>query len=233
MIVRTHGSAILLITQSDHARLAGEIMARSLELRGHPRRESILLAVAEHDNGWREEDAAPIVDPATGGVVDFVTAPLAVRHRVWPRAVERLEEDPWAAALVAQHAITVYDRYRQDHAWDSFFAGMEAARERMRVRSGRPLEELQADYVHVRLGDLISLAFCTGWTDEHSFSGWRVRYDGERVYVAPDPFGGAAVPVHIEARELAAGSFADDETLRARLPDAPSVTLTASVSSRS
>ena len=38
-------------------------------------------------------------------------------------AVAGLTDAPWAAALVAHHAITVYDRFRADPAWDDFFAG--------------------------------------------------------------------------------------------------------------
>lgn len=229
MIVRPRHESILLITQPDHAHLAGLIMARSAGLHEHPRRASILRAVADHDNGWREEDDRPMVHRESGEVVDFVTAPLAVRHRVWPRAVERLKEDPWAAALVAQHAITVYDRYRPDRAWDDFFAEMEGARDAiLRVIAGR-LEDLQSDYVHVRLGDLISLAFCTGWSDEQRFGEWTVQLHGDDVRVAPDPFGGVDVPLRIDARELRRRTFRSDEDLRHTIRQAPVVTLTGRV----
>ena len=202
MIVRLLPKATQLITQPDHARLAGQIMARSSGLRNHPRRESILLAISEHDNGWQEEDAAPSVDAESGAVVDFVRAPLALRHRVWPRGVARLAPDSWAAALVAHHAITVYDRFRADRAWDAFFAEMEAARARMLQATAGAFDDLAADYVHVRLGDLISLAFCSGWTDEQRFDPWTVRLHADIVRVTPDPFGGAIVPLHITAREV-------------------------------
>ena len=226
MIVRQHCESLQLITQPDHAHLAGLIMSRSVSLRAHPRRDSILLAVAEHDNGWREEDAEPMVNHQNGEVVDFVAAPLAVRHRVWPRAVARLTHDPWAAALVAQHAITVYDRFRSDRAWDLFFAEMAAARDRLLEGGGLPLTELLLDYAYVRLGDLISLAFCTGWTDEHSFGEWRVRLERDHVVVAPDPFGGERVPIRIHARELPKRTFRTDDDLRQTLNQAPRVELT-------
>jgi len=107
VIVRPGPGVLQLITQPDHAHLARRIMERSVPLAARPRRDQILHAIAEHDNGWAEEDAAPTVDPRTGSVVDFISAPLSVRHGVWPRAIARLTADPWAAALVAQHAITV------------------------------------------------------------------------------------------------------------------------------
>src|SRR5688572_20362072 len=100
MIVRPFSDSLLLITQPDHAHLAGAVMARATALAPHPRRASILLAVAEHDNGWAEPDAEPIIGPS-GDVADFIAAPIVVRQGVWPRAVVRLASEPWAAALVA------------------------------------------------------------------------------------------------------------------------------------
>ena len=223
MIVRILPKAIQLITQPEHAGLAGQIMARSSSLRHHARRDSILLAVTEHDNGWREEDAAPMADES--GVVDFVRAPLAVRHRVWPRAVARLQQDPWAAALVAQHAITVYDRFRADPAWDTFFADMEAARDERLDAAAGSRADLDADYVHVRLGDLISLAFCTGWTDQHRFAQWTVRPEGSRVVVTPDPFDGAVVPIRISARQIDRHAITNDDALRDALRESTAVEL--------
>ena len=75
MIVRSDLGSLLLITQPDHAHLAGRIMARALALQAHPRRDSILLAVTEHDNGWAEPDAEPIIGPS-GDVADFISAPI-------------------------------------------------------------------------------------------------------------------------------------------------------------
>jgi Protein of unknown function (DUF3891) len=119
VIVRTVHDGLELITQPDHAHLAGAIMKRCVPLAARPRRDAILLAIREHDNGWIEEDAAPAVNTETGSIFDFVSAPLSVRHAVWPRGVRRLASTPWAAALVAQHAITVYDRFRSDRSCGS------------------------------------------------------------------------------------------------------------------
>src|SRR5688572_29016028 len=114
MIIRSTGPTRLLITQRDHASLAAHIM-RHWRADGFPekqRQHVILLAIDAHDNGWREIDASPLVDPGTGRILDFVHAPDHVRRGVWPRGVARLATAPYAAALVAQHAIHVYRRYR-------------------------------------------------------------------------------------------------------------------------
>jgi hypothetical protein len=225
MIVCPVAGGLQLVTQPDHARLAGRIMEQCVALTGRPRRGSLLLAIAEHDNGWAEEDAAPSADPRTGAIVDFTTAPVSVRHAVWPRAVTRLAHDPWAAALVAQHAIAVHERFHADPDWAMFFAGMAAARDEMLQASGTPLDDFAADYTFVRLADVISLSFCAGWTDEQRVEEWTVRLSGTRVVVTPDPFGGALVPFDVEARVIRRGPFRSDAELREALRAAHDVTL--------
>jgi Protein of unknown function (DUF3891) len=220
LIVRSVAGRLRLVTQPDHAHLAGRVMARAVGLASHPRRDAILHAITEHDNGWAEVDAAPAVNPQTGAVVDFVSAPLAIRHAVWPRGVARLADDPWAAALVAQHAITVYDRFRADTDWASFFAEMEAARDRLLQRARWPLDDLLTDYAFVRLGDLISLTFCTGWTDKQGFGGWTVQLSGTTVVVTPDAFGGATIPIEIAGQEILDRTFQSDAELRGALREA-------------
>jgi hypothetical protein len=231
VIVRPAGDRIQLITQPDHAHLARDVMQFCAGLAARPRRDAILHAIAEHDNGWAEEDAAPRVNPSTGQIFDFVSAPAGVRMVVWPRGVARLAGDPWAAALVAQHAITVYDRYRSEPEWDPFFAEMEAARDAMLRKSGLPLDDLLADYVFVRLADLISLTFCTGWTDEQRFADWRVQRFDARIVVMPDAFNGKEIPIEIRARELRDQPFRSDEELREALTEAPSTVLRGTVTS--
>jgi Protein of unknown function (DUF3891) len=231
VIVRTVHDGLELITQPDHAHLAHDIMAHCQPLANRPRRDAILLAIREHDNGWMEEDAAPAVDPTTGTIFDFVSAPLRVRHAVWPRGVQRLAATPWAAALVAQHAITVYDRFRSTAEWTPFFTEMTAARDTILREIAGSLAELASDYAFVRLADLISLTFCTGWTDEHRFADWTVRRSHARIIVRPDAFGGATIPFTIEARHLTTSVFRSDADLRRRFAAAKRTTLQGEVSS--
>jgi hypothetical protein len=229
VIVRLVDDRVALITQPDHARLAGTIMQHCVPLASRPRRDTILHAIAEHDGGWIEEDAAPTINPTTGDVVDFVNAPLSVRHSVWTRGISRLGGDPWAAALVAQHAITVYDRFRSDAEWASFFARMEAARDAMVRTSGMPSDDLAADYAFVRLGDLISLTFCAAWTDEQRFGEWTVRLSGTRLVITPSAFGDAEIPIQITASVIPAQRFRSDADVREALNRADTVTLRGTV----
>ena len=219
MIVRPATGVVQLITQPDHAQLARRIMERCRALADHPRRDAILHAIAEHDNGWNEEDAAPFVTPA-GRVADFIGVPVEVRQRVWPRGVGRLA-NPWAAALVAHHAVTVYERYRPDPQWSSFFAQMEAMRDARVREHGLSFADLAADYPFVRLGDLASLAFCTASTDEQGFGAWAVKLSGQRVTVTPGSFDGVVIEIEVAARELAARPYDTHQDLRSALRTAP------------
>jgi hypothetical protein len=216
MILRPHGSTRLAITQPDHAALAGRIMAawRANSLPDSPRREDILLAVAEHDNGWREVDDSLLVDPATGAIRDFMTVPAHVKRGVWSRAIARLAATPYAAALVAHHAAHVYGRYRPDETWSLFFAEMDASRDRLlREVPAVTREDFLADYVFLRIGDLASLAFCTAGTMLGGEFGYTVRVDGTRVVITPDPFAGADVPFSIDGQEIEGYTFARRVTL--------------------
>ena len=219
VIIQARGASLLLITQPDHAALAGRIMRhwKSGHFDAHPRRSSILLAIDEHDNGWREVDAAPVLDPATGGILDFVNAPAVVRRAIWPRSVERLANDPWSAALVANHASHIYRHYRNEIEWQRFFADLEGARDRHLAR--RPeltLDDLLADYFFLRMGDVLSLTFCNAWNEAPDELGYEIRCDGARLSVSPNPFGGEAVQMNVPARELPTGAFSSpDEAARA------------------
>jgi hypothetical protein len=207
MIVRSSGSTQFLIAQPDHATLAATIM-RAWRIGGlldSPRAAAILLAIEEHDNGWREVDAAPLVDGQTGAVVDFIAAPAAIRQAVWPRGADRLASTPYAAALVAQHAVHIYRRYRGNQGWTRFFSDMESRRERYRDRAEVAADDLLHDYFFLRIGDLASLTFCNGWTDvqpDDPGSGYTIHLEGTRLRIAPDPFAGREVPLQIAARQL-------------------------------
>ena len=222
MIIRRLAETDLFITQPDHAHLAERVMRWCVALSDHPRRLSVLRAVREHDNGWAEPDAAPLIDPATGEPFDFIHVPAEVRQDVWPRGITRLVDDPWSAALVAQHAVVVYDRYRGDPAWHRFFPAMEAQRDALVQASGGRIEDLVADYRLVRLGDLISLMFCTGWTEPQQFEEWTITRADDDVVIHPNPFGGEVLAIDVPARQLPHRTYRSDEELRQALSTAAS-----------
>ncbi|MGE3842130.1 MAG: DUF3891 family protein [Vicinamibacterales bacterium] len=243
MIVRDDGVWYWFITQPDHAALAGRLMA-AWQADGLPERATrpaVLHATSRHDTGWAEVDAAPSVHPDTGRPVDFVTAETGVRQAVWGRAVDELaSESTYAAALIAQHALTIYRRFRQESEWQVFFAAMESARDhwfstdrRLDGTRGGALDPplhgrltFLQDYATLRLGDLLSLSFCLGIGTTEQADGYEVTSDGTKVIVSPDPFAGQTVALEVHARRLPTQRFASDAALRAALAGAEPVTLT-------
>jgi uncharacterized protein DUF3891 len=229
VIVRSAPDHLLLITQPDHARLAAQIMAewRRDDLPGSALRDIILRATREHDDGWIEPDRAPIVDAATGRLLDFINAPEGVRQGIWPRGVERLRDRPYAAALVAEHALNVYEHYRDRPAWGGFFSCMEEMRDRALAGAApRTLADLRRDYFFVRMGDLASLAFCNGWREPQKLARYELRLEGTELRFAPDPFDGARVQLTIAARRLPNRAYTSSADAAAAFESADEVEIT-------
>ena len=84
----------------------------------------------------------------------------------------------------------------------------------------------------MRLADVISLTFCTGWTDEQRFADWTVQLSGTRVIVTPDVFGGRKIPIEITAREMRNQPFRSDADLRDALSEGDTRTLRGEVRGR-
>jgi hypothetical protein len=232
MILRPLPDGLLCITQPDHAALAATLAEAWAAdgLADRPTRGALIEAARQHDLGWAEVDESPVFDPASGLPYDFIHAPVATRQGLWPRAVDQLAvHDPYVAALVAQHALTIYRRYQHDPAWHPFFPQMEARRDdlfaEVLARSGR-LDSFLQDYTIVGLCDLLSLVFCHGWAEPYLMEDYRAILDGDRLGIAPDPFAGVAVPLAVRARRLPPGPFASAAALADAWARASMVTLT-------
>lgn len=229
MIIRHLATSDQLITQPDHAALAARILRQWHP--GHfpdsPRKTSILHAIEEHDAGWAHIDETLVVDPATGGLLDFMEVSDAVKRDTSLRGIEALTSDPYAAALVAQHRLHVYRRYAGHAEWSSFFAEVENLRDAHLGAAGpASLAELLRDYRFVRAGDLASLAFCNCWPETDADGcGYAMRLRGEHLVFIPDPFAGRTIEFSIRGREIARQSFASAPAARQALSSAPVIEL--------
>ena len=223
MIIRREPDALLFMTQHDHARLASDLLSHWTAdgFTDHPRRDALLIAAREHDNGWREVDESPPFDASTGAPLDFISIDDATKRSIWPRAVDRLSAtSAYAAALVAQHAIFIHDANRQEPAWTAFFDEMAARREKLLKGIDHTSRELEEDYRFLAVVDLLSLAFCNAWSDERERFGCRVRYAGEGIDVHPALFS-SAVTLRIRARRLPDRRYASTADLRATFENTP------------
>jgi hypothetical protein len=166
LLSASQGDRLRLITQPDHAHLAGEMLSlfRLPALVTHPRREALLRAVRLHDNGWRELDAAPPVDPSSGLPYGFIELPTPQRLAVWERGAGRYaESDPYSALLAVEHARVLHADRRDREGWRELLPRLDGLREELLAACGLGEEELAADYGWLDLADALSLAACAGW----------------------------------------------------------------------
>ncbi|MDX1630338.1 MAG: DUF3891 family protein [Thermoanaerobaculia bacterium] len=187
MLVRVEEDRFVLVTQSDHAHLASELLAlwRDPELLEHPRRQSLLQAIRLHDNGWREVDSAPRVDPDSGAPLSFDEIDEELRMEIWRRGILRYgEEDPYTALLVLTHARELHP---ERPGMVELVAELEESKETWLEEVGLRPAEIEDDYHWLAVADLLSLVAVNRWSgtrDVHGECEARSR-DGELLL---DPF---------------------------------------------
>ena len=193
MIVYGEGETLLVITQPDHAHFAGELLSlwRADGLPDNPRREEVLFAAREHDNGWREADAAPLCD-AEGRPVDFLGVSPPLRIELWQRGAARFAgSHPYAARLIVRHAATLHRDRRGDPEWEGFFGFLDELERGLAEETGVGEADLAADYRLLDLADLVSLAVCNRWHEPFARHGMTGRYADGTVRLEPFPLAGA------------------------------------------
>lgn len=187
-----------LITQPDHAHFSAELLSlfRTGGLPEHPRRAELLFAVREHDNGWRETDAAPRWSPETGRPHDFLTLPREERIELWQRGTARYAgTHPYAALLITRHAIQLHQTRRGLGEWQPFLDYLDELHRGL--SAGSPPEAEEDDYRWLDLADLLSLGVCNGWREPFGRHGFQAvfgdrcdRCDGT-LRLDPFPLAGA------------------------------------------
>lgn len=227
MIVLPQGSELRLITQPDHAHLSAEVLSlwREDGLPANPRRAELLFAVREHDNGWRETDAAPRWDPDRRRPHDFLSLPEEERFAVWRRGIGRFAASrPYAALLVAHHALALGE-HRQDRqdrggrsggGWREFLDEVEELRAGLVDAAGAPAAAVEADYRFLAIADLLSLVVCNGWTEPFETRGVSGELRGGALRLDPFPLAGAT-RFRVPCRRIPARAYRGDADLGGEL----------------
>jgi hypothetical protein len=244
MIVAREADAYRVVTQPDHARLAGEMLAlwRGDGLPANPRRSEVIFAGREHDNGWREADAAPRCDGA-GRPVDFIAMPPRERIEIWERGTSRFLEPrlgrpprPYAALLIVRHARELHRTARRESAWRDFVCRLAALERRLRLELGAGGRALAADYRLLNIADTLSLAACAGWARTLALPGLEARLEtrldarlearldgndavGATVLLAPLPLAGATT-FRVPCRRIPLRPYRGDADLGGELAEA-------------
>ena len=176
MIVRAECGQLCLTEQTEHARMAAELVGwwGGVCAPVEPA-DAVKLAVALHDAGWAEVDASPQVNPDTGRPYSFLDIPQDVHVAAHTRTVRRARQaDPYAGLLTSLHSAGLY-RNRYGHlphiaqrpvapqwreAVDRFLAEQDAVQEELTAALRPDPAVLWTHYRWFQLWDMLSLYSC-------------------------------------------------------------------------
>lgn len=245
MIRRKDSEGWILVTQHDHAVLAGEIIALWGNDRfSRPRPfEEVVFAVREHDSGWKEWDSRPKINPENGCPANFMEMEYRDQYGIWKGSyLGHAQKHPYASSLIALH----FDRFNEkslsknpgngsakmlEREIDEFISGNLG----IEIKSGDEMSALPLDVKinlrFVQVGDIISLTLCHGWLDMEikdvpvSYAGETAAIkmtssDGFNFTMDPYPFTAPVIKCSVPALRLERKTFAGDDDLRRALNDA-------------
>jgi hypothetical protein len=219
VIVVAEDPALRCITQPDHAHLSGEVLSlwRTGGVPDHPRRDDLVFAAREHDNGWREADAAPRWNAERERPHDFLSLPRQERIEIWERGACRFAAArPYAALLITRHALNLFRDRRRDEAWSAFVAFLDDLERGLLEESELSEEEVASDYRLIDLADQISLAACGGLQNPVERHGMRIEASGGTVRLEPFPLAGATT-FRVACRRIPRRAYRGDADLGGEL----------------
>ena len=194
MLVLEQAARLCLVTQSDHARLARDIIAlwTGDDLPSRPWREELLLAVAEHDNGWREVDSAPLPSADTGWPCDFRHYPEAEKRRIWQLGIDRFaDQNPPVALLLLLHAIRLSQPQQASPAWRTFIDSLQERRLALESLADIDPTALESTCEFLWLADTLSLGVCGIWGQRRlTWRDYEIVVSPGRLRIDPLPFAG-------------------------------------------
>lgn len=227
----------------EHARIAGELArawgnGRFVSLAALP---TILWAVEHHDDGWRDWDLAPRLNPATGIPRSFMEMTMRDSTAIWTNSISHCSSQPLAEIAVSRHFTHLAEQVRNGgrtdaddlDAVDRFLRDQDNESGDLALKLRRPedqtaIEACDFAFRAVRFFDAVSLWLCCA---ERHAPEQMTAPDGESIrlvpkgawHVAIDPY-----PLGIEgprfqtfARRVAARRYETDDDFLATFNAAP------------
>lgn len=247
---------LLCINQTTHALMSAALCRHwgNAHLSAPAPYDIVMMAIAQHDNGWWEWEQAPLLR-ADGYPMDFLHGPSGEEKlAIWRRGVFRAAaQHPYAGVLVWRHALLLYDLVIEMgmviddadlQAIAAFGAEYEAWLAEMRQRFAQDARAsqwlsdsvIEANTKLLQFGDFASLQVTMRWPAERVMS---VPVDGSGACVDlvmhhgegyitfdPWPFGVDSFAVSIYGRLLNQRFFSDNIAFQAALAAAPYYGLT-------
>ena len=227
LIITNLGDSLRCITQGDHAHFAADLLSlcRFPELESHPQRASLLEAVRQHDNGWRELDAAPRIDSQTQSPHSFETLPADARRELWSRGTQRFREQaPRVALLIVEHALELHREHAGDELWDEWLGEIAGLRDGLLEETELSKDQLAKEYRYLRFADLCSLVACRQSSTAVVALGTRIAFKDGSLCLDPLPLTGATT-FELRCRHIPARTYSSDLDLGTELATAQWETL--------
>src|ERR1700733_7393636 len=111
MLISRRPDGLTLVTQQEHARLAGTLAERWGNERFAVGSEhaSLVIAARRHDDGWESLDGAPVIAADEGRPAHFLELTLEQTVGPYGEGVERIyDEDRRAGVLASMHWTGLY-----------------------------------------------------------------------------------------------------------------------------
>lgn len=155
VIIRERSDEIVMIKQNDHAQICGMFAGHWKKdfFFGGSRRNSVELAVAEHDRGWTLVDNNPILNKETQLPFSFMDYPLPEKLSFYKSGIDEVERmDLYAGLLCSYH----YSRFVEKNEDEQSNQYMKEERDRQnRLKNSIPNYNEQIFQFHLDL-----LVFC-------------------------------------------------------------------------
>ncbi len=164
--------AWVLISQVAHARLSAALAAdwrhADLPFAEQPeQRHELLAAIRHHDDGWKQWESQPEIDPATSMPYDFAELPRPTALSIWNQSIAAAATiGPLAGGMVAGHFIWLHQHHNANEPVDAQWLDQTTQQ-----RDQWLAEWIAADQTHtaslaeecigwLRWFDLLSLVLC-------------------------------------------------------------------------
>ena len=112
MIRRAQDQRWILLSQVDHALLAGQLAETWGREPLEPLSAELAAAISHHDDGWSDWERRPKVDPLEGRPIAFTEMDLAEARNIWRGSIAAAQRiGPLAAHSVAGHFSAILSWY--------------------------------------------------------------------------------------------------------------------------
>jgi hypothetical protein len=245
MIVRTlDDGSLILINQTDHARLSGMFAAHwgNARFKAPMNRGSSIRAATLHDHGWLRYETEPAYDPITKTTPSFFQAKADEKQfGAYGWAIDWLTDiDPYAGLLISRHRTGLYrgrygavtepvsvSRLRNEPLLDEFVDRYEARQ--VSALKEFSLPQFLVDYQLLQFWDLFSLALCLREPRPETFAFVPTDYDGDgksgqkvamtplpgsEIGLDPFPFDERGLEMGYAYRHLPTANYPDEEAFR-------------------